>query len=32
MVVGHEKGRTVKEKVARNFGMPGLKATVRVSV
>ena len=22
MVVGHEKGRTVKEKVARNFGMP----------
>ena len=22
MVIGHEKGRTVKEKVARNFGMP----------
>ena len=22
IVVGHEKGRTVKEKVARNFGMP----------
>ncbi len=22
MVVGHEKGRTVKEKVVRNFGMP----------
>ncbi len=22
MVVGHQKGRTVKEKVARNFGMP----------
>ena len=22
VVVGHEKGRTVKEKVARNFGMP----------
>jgi acetyl-CoA carboxylase carboxyl transferase subunit alpha len=22
MVVGHEKGRTVKEKMARNFGMP----------
>ena len=22
MVVGHEKGRTVKEKVLRNFGMP----------
>ena len=22
MVVGHEKGRTVKEKVTRNFGMP----------
>ena len=22
MVIGHEKGRSVKEKVARNFGMP----------
>jgi len=22
MIIGHEKGRTVKEKVARNFGMP----------
>ena len=22
MVIGHEKGRTVKEKVTRNFGMP----------
>jgi len=22
MVIGHQKGRTVKEKVARNFGMP----------
>jgi len=22
MVVGHEKGRTIKEKMARNFGMP----------
>ena len=22
VVIGHEKGRTVKEKVARNFGMP----------
>ncbi len=22
MVIGHEKGRTVKEKVSRNFGMP----------
>jgi len=22
MVVGHEKGRTIKEKIARNFGMP----------
>ena len=22
MIIGHQKGRTVKEKVARNFGMP----------
>ena len=22
LVIGHEKGRAVKEKVARNFGMP----------
>ena len=22
MVIGHQKGRTVKDKVTRNFGMP----------
>ncbi len=29
MVIGHQKGRDVHEKVRRNFGMPRLKATAR---
>ena len=33
MVIGHQKGRTVKDKVARNFGMPapeGYRKALRV--
>ena len=28
MVIGHQKGRSVKEKVLRNFGMPDRKSVV----
>ncbi|MBM4332118.1 MAG: acetyl-CoA carboxylase carboxyltransferase subunit alpha [Deltaproteobacteria bacterium] len=33
VVIGHQKGRTIKEKVARNFGMPhpeGYRKTLRL--
>jgi len=29
IVIGHQKGRDTKEKIVRNFGMPGRKATVK---
>lgn len=32
MVIGHQKGRSVKDKVKRNFGMPALKVTVKLYV
>ena len=32
MVIGHQKGRDVREKVRRNFGMPRPEATARPAV